>query len=226
MRWTPGMLQRLCISRWLSLLHHVLGVHRWEQNGLEHTCHQPSLSDDEQERKRWLALDSPAFNALRTIVTNKNLLNDMKQMTLFKHTGTLEAFHSVMLKYVPKRLHFGYDSMRARTQLAVLDHNKNVGRQQATTKDGELRWKYPYSRQSGDWVSKPIYEKTTQSFRKDLMERVLEMRDDPTIVYTERYKTPHGRRLLQNIAPVQRPEKSLLVARRSSRFGSHRTKPY
>lgn len=41
-----------------------------------------------------------------------------------------------MLKYVPKRLHFGYDSMRARTQLAIMDHNENVGRQQATTKEG------------------------------------------------------------------------------------------
>ena len=51
-------------------------------------------------------------------------------------SGSLEVFHSTMLKYTPKRLHFFYDSMLARTMLAVIDHNVNVGRQLATTKTG------------------------------------------------------------------------------------------
>ncbi|CAL8258601.1 unnamed protein product [Arctogadus glacialis] len=40
-----------------------------------------------------------------------------------------------------KRLHFAYSSMKARTLLSVMDNNENVGRQQATTSDAELRWK-------------------------------------------------------------------------------------
>ncbi|KAL7381559.1 hypothetical protein ABVT39_007691, partial [Epinephelus coioides] len=54
-------------------------------------------------------------------------------MTHFKHTGSVEVYHNVMLKYLPKRLHFGYDTMVARTQLAILDNNYNVGREQAVT---------------------------------------------------------------------------------------------
>ena len=50
--------------------------------------------------------------------------------------GELEVFHSAMLKYVPKRLHFCNTVQKARTQLAVLDHNENVGRAQATTAAG------------------------------------------------------------------------------------------
>ena len=53
-------------------------------------------------------------------------------------TGSLEVFHSVMLKYAEKRLHFNYDSMRARTQLAVIDHNSNLGRPLATTQQGMI----------------------------------------------------------------------------------------
>lgn len=47
-------------------------------------------------------------------------------------------FRAVMLKYAEKRLHFGYDSMRARSQLAVLDHNSNVGSPRATTQQGMI----------------------------------------------------------------------------------------
>ncbi|KAL7372307.1 hypothetical protein ABVT39_013647 [Epinephelus coioides] len=121
--------------------------------------------------------------------------------------GSLEVYHSVVLKYAPKRIHFHYDSMRAWTQLAIMDPNENVGRPQATTKEG----------------------KTTQTFRLDLMERVLRMRDDPSVVFTmpQREKSSKRKRLLQNIATVPRPEKSVLVARRTSRFGrSFRAAPY
>lgn len=42
-----------------------------------------------------------------------------------------------MLKYTQKRLHFSYDVMRARTELAVIDYNANVGRPQAKTQEGK-----------------------------------------------------------------------------------------
>lgn len=42
--------------------------------------------------------------------------------------GTLEVFHSSMLKYCQKRLHFKDYSMKARTQLTVLDQNENQNR--------------------------------------------------------------------------------------------------
>ncbi len=41
------------------------------------------------------------------------------QMSQFHHTGELEVYHSLLLKYVPKHLHFSYKGMVARTQLAV-----------------------------------------------------------------------------------------------------------
>ena len=52
--------------------------------------------------------------------------------------GNLEVFHSFMLKFAPKRIHFEKDTMVARTQLAAVDHNENTGRAKAVTREGNL----------------------------------------------------------------------------------------
>ena len=65
-----------------------------------------------------------------------SLLRDIEKLSGFHHTGSLEVFHSLLLKYCPKRQHFSYVEMQARIELAILDHNYNVQQKQATTKDG------------------------------------------------------------------------------------------
>ncbi len=68
-------------------MHHICGVHRWEEAGVEYTCYHAPLTEEEQRKKRWLKSDSAAFQALRDIVLSKNLQRDLQQMALFKHTG-------------------------------------------------------------------------------------------------------------------------------------------
>ena len=99
-------------------------------------CGQPRISAKDQREIEWLESGSPAHVALEEVVTNKKLLKDLEKLTEFHHTGVLESYHSVMTKYVPKREHFSYNGMVARTQLAILDHNANVGRKQAEIKKG------------------------------------------------------------------------------------------
>ncbi|KAM4567181.1 uncharacterized protein PAE49_010598 [Odontesthes bonariensis] len=177
--------EEVCVRRWTGLLHHICGIHRWEDGGAECTCPHPPLTEEQQKRKKWLDKNSPAFLGLQTVVMDKDLLRDLKQMTLFKLTGSLEVYHSAMLKYAEKRVHYGYDGMRARTQLAIMDHNSNVDRPQATTKKGEPRHRFVFPKQSDRWIAKPINKKTQEAFRDDLMQRVLERRDDPTVIYSE-----------------------------------------
>ncbi|XP_077065543.1 uncharacterized protein LOC143718343 [Siphateles boraxobius] len=209
-----------CVRRWKSLLHHICGIHRWEEDGAQYTCNHTTLTEDEQRRKKWLRPDSSAFVALKGVMLDKNLLRDLRQMSLFKHTGSLEVYHQVMLKYAEKRLHYSYDSMRARTQLTVLDHNSNVGRTHVKTIEGQPRYKAVYSRQSQQWVAKPMFDNTTQAFRDDLVERVLRRREDSTVVFSDTLppRKPGQRKLLQNIAPIPRPDKSDLVAHTTSRL--------
>ena len=71
------------------------------------------------------------------LTKDKNLLWDIKKLTGFHHTGSLEVFHSSLLKYFSKRQHFSYLGMQARLELAILDHNYNTDRKQATTRSGK-----------------------------------------------------------------------------------------
>uniref|UniRef100_A0A8C5GYH7 Uncharacterized protein n=1 Tax=Gouania willdenowi TaxID=441366 RepID=A0A8C5GYH7_GOUWI len=114
-------------------------------DGQEYQCYHEDLDEEQQRRKKWLANDCSAYNALKAVVLDKYLLKDLNQLTLFKHTGGLEVFHSSMLKYAEKRQHYSYVTMQARIQLSVLDHNHNVGRQHDSTEFGE------YSRYSTSW---------------------------------------------------------------------------
>ncbi|KAL7383208.1 hypothetical protein ABVT39_006543 [Epinephelus coioides] len=195
------------IRRWKSLLHHIRGVHRWEENGEEHKRYHPDLSADEQRKKRWLLEDSAAFKALYEVVMNRRLLQDLEQMTLFKHTGNLEVFHNALLKYCPKRLHFDYPSMQAHTRLAVMDHNENhnTKREQALTATGLQRHNVVFQKQSKQWVSQPIYKETTQRFRDDLMEQVLHRRLDPSVIFRDSTSKVNVPRLAANIAPFPKP---------------------
>ena len=73
---------------------------------------------------------------LINVVKDKTLLKDIKWLTGFHHTGSLEVFHSLLLKYCPKRQHFSYVGMQAHIELAILDHNYNTEQKHATTKKG------------------------------------------------------------------------------------------
>ena len=75
------------LRRWMSLQHHITGVHRWEDNGTEYRCFHKDLSAQEQRSKMWLQENSPAFKALMSMVMDTRLIKDLQQMTLFKHTG-------------------------------------------------------------------------------------------------------------------------------------------
>ena len=65
------------------------------------------------------------------------LLKDLAKLTDFCHTGKIEVYHSMMLKYCSKQEHFSYKAMVAGTQFAALDNNANAERPQALVQSGE-----------------------------------------------------------------------------------------
>ena len=73
------------------------------------------------------------------------------------HTGSLEVFHSLINVYATKSQEFGFNTMNARVEIAVFDHNNNVGRKQDVikkeTKKGSGKkddLKSPVIRQKGE----------------------------------------------------------------------------
>lgn len=105
--------------------------------------------------------------------------------------------------------------MCARTMLAVLDNNKNVGRAQATIQAGPQKGKkrfdlvYPKGRKS--WVVKPVYEKKTYDYVNQLIADVLAQ-------VTEGKGEMVVREQRRNIAAEAMPEKSETIKKHRSRF--------
>ena len=92
------------MEKWKSIVPHISNVHEWdsEPNALFPKCVYPTLSPEEQRTKKWLRLGSASYNALRKVVLKDSLLWDMKKLSGFHHNGSLEVFHSLLLKYCLK----------------------------------------------------------------------------------------------------------------------------
>jgi hypothetical protein len=199
---------------WISILHHVVNKHSWKNGKHFLMCGHGRLSRSKERKTKWLEAGSAPHVALEEVVLNRKLLKDIAKLTEFHHTGNLEVFHSLLLKYVPKRTHFSYNGMLARTQLAVIDNNFNTGRMHATVKQGkakgEKKYKvvFPKGRQS--WVAKPVLERKSFAFIQNLMEDVMSFQNNK--VQTSLVSIP------KNIAPTPRPNKVEVIAAHRSRM--------
>ncbi|XP_071851737.1 uncharacterized protein [Apostichopus japonicus] len=208
----------LLLEKFSSVVYHTANIHSWDTCNKFHRCEHPPIREDDEVEPAWLKLDSPAHNALKDIVMDKRLLKDIRFLNRSCHTGSQEVFHGAMLKYCPKRQEFDFPNMLARTQLAIIDHNENSGRQQAVVrkghKKGQKRYNVVFSKASKKWVIKPIYEAKEYSFIYDLLMNAVAMKIGHLHVLP-----PVKKDLPQNIARVPKPSKAELVNTLKARFG-------
>ena len=151
------------------------------------------------------------------MVLNTKLLKDIAKITDFCHTGRLEVYHSMMLKYCPKREHFSYQGMVARTQLAAIDNNHNTGRRQAVIKSGAqeglARYKLCFPKANKRWVVKPVTEKKSYEYLRDLLAQVVQRCEAGN-----RIAQPIPVLLPRNIAAEPTPPKADIIDNHCSRF--------
>ena len=152
--------EELLREKWLIVLFHVQNIHQWRTSKQFLKCEHRRLTKKEVKAKEWLTADSEAFKALQSIVTHKNILNDLKYLTRFLHTGILEIYHALYNKWVPKRQHFSYLGMVTRSQLAIMHFNKGSELEYATTKAGEKRYNVFFSKITNSFGHRsPLKEK-------------------------------------------------------------------
>lgn len=207
-------------EKWLSFLHHCRNEHTWTDATLFMQCDHGELSGS---KKKWLHAESAAYASLVSVFEDRQLLKDMEQLTQFMHTGALENYHSLMAMTCPKRIFFGYNAMRARTQLAAIRHNYNVGREQATTKSGKPRWNVVFPKAQKRWSAKKIYQRSSNAYVHDISDIVqetvaeLQKKEVPQCVLQFPGKPAH---IAENIAHEEKPLKSHTVASYVSRFAA------
>ena len=200
-------------EKWTSIVHHIKNKHKWDSGTKYTKCCHKRLKKSERKSKPWLIEGSEAFKAVQDVVFEKKLLTDLEHLTKYSHTGNLEVYHALLNKYAPKREHFSYRGMICRTQLAAMDHNEGANLPQAQLKDGTLRYKLVFPKQSAAWTVKPIKVQKNKTHVNDMVSRVIECSnknikiDEPSIASIPR-----------NIASTPRPNKKDVVAEHRSRF--------
>lgn len=201
-------------EKWTSIVHHICGKHSWTANNHFHKCLHPRYTKAQNKKKKWLKSGSPAHEALKSVVFGKSLLKDLPRLTKFSHTGFLEVFHALFTKYAPKRSHFWYEGMLTRSQLAILDHNTNVGSTQALTKSGTPRYSIAFTKATKSWVAKPIARQKDKAIFHAIVERVVE-----ACCNNEDLEMPVIPKLPKNIATAK-PDKTKeeIIRQHRSRF--------
>ena len=206
-------------EKWLSMLEHIVNKHTWKSSPkfqFVKKCGHAVMSRREKKSITWLKKGSPSLVALEEVVTNQKLLKDLAKLTEFHHTGQLESYHSLMTKYVPKREHFSYNGMVARTQLAILDHNANTNRSQAEVKkgpcQGEKRYKLLCAKQRKNWVVKEVKTPKVYGYIEDMMDDVILCQEGKKFPYKPTQQAKH-------IAPTPKPCKQDIIEKHQSRSG-------
>ena len=127
-------------------------------------------------------------------------------------------YHSLLLKYCSKRLHFGYKVMIAQTQLAALDHNNNVDRSQATTAHEQKRYKVVFPKAKKQWIAKPIMEPKSYGYLNDMLAAVLERRSTTHKSLKTKKAYPPQASIPPNIATCPRLPEETVKENYKSRF--------
>ena len=142
-------------------------------------------------------------------------MNDLAFLTKFCHTGVLEVYHSLYNKWVPKRQHFSYAGMLARSQLPIMDFNQGSNLKEAKTKDGEDRFHVLSSKITNTWTAKPIKEEKDHPYLHNMVRETVQLaREKKTLPLSVLPKLP------KNIASTPKPDKKEVIRNQKSRFGN------
>ncbi|KAK3741667.1 hypothetical protein QZH41_016251, partial [Actinostola sp. cb2023] len=100
--------QELALAKWLSIGNHVTNKHTGHASSLYPNCTHPPL------HKKWFKPGSEAFEKLSDILENKRIQDDIKQLSPYGQTSSIEGFHSIINHFAPKMVHFSYKGMWSR----------------------------------------------------------------------------------------------------------------
>eukprot|EP00111_Clytia_hemisphaerica_P012466 TCONS_00036573-protein len=159
---------------WLGVLHHVCGKHVWAGG----QCSHGDLKDEAS--KKPLDKNSKAMEALRNAVLDKTFIDSLKFYTRFRHTGQLESFNSMLLKYAPKRVAFSYKYFTDRMFLAAMDHNIHLSRKPVVTRYGRYLQRRKFSKRSKQWCAQSVKKAKNYPHLPTLLAAILKRRRNHT----------------------------------------------
>ena len=181
------------------------------------SCAHPPLDAEKIDGTRWLLLGSTSHQALQSIVLNKTLIKALDQMTKANHTGALEVYHSLLLKYCEKRNHISREGMIARTALATLDTTTMWKDSRQRLRLEILGTKLSIQREGRTgWLSQSQRSKAIYDYIDAILTKVVEARHNDMTIPTEELQP--SSQLPPSIADVPRPPKQDVISKHHTRF--------
>ena len=209
---------------WKSLLYHVSNRHRFKKKFPKYQkCRHKPLTKKQALQKKWIKKDSLAYDGLEKIILDPKTLKDMDHLVDPYHTESVEVFHSLLNSYASKRHEFELNVMDARVKLAVIDHNYNINRKQATVnverkgsaKKGEKQWKLISSKLSKEWIAKEKKEPKSFEFVQILLSEVVNRKEKGEKINQKASELANRLKGPKNIAYTERPESSKIIEKHS-----------
>ena len=148
-----------------SIVFHTINKHKWPGAKKFKKCAHENLTRHDERQTQWMKEDSEAHKALKSVMLDKHLHNDIKYLTNVVNTTSVEVFNNVLLKYLPKQYHFEFEHMELGAYLAALDTNANVNRKQAVL-NGTERFKIAWRKSTKKRVARVVYEPKSYNYLK------------------------------------------------------------
>ncbi|XP_039667161.1 uncharacterized protein LOC120565424 isoform X2 [Perca fluviatilis] len=195
------------VAKWMSIVNHIQNVHLHENP----ECQHPDRVS--RDPSKWFQPGSMALYKVEKILVNKRVVKDVEKLSHHYQTSSLEAFHSLILRFTPKNVVFPFMGMLCRLYLAAMHYNENADCEQATTSAGQPVFKvvFPKSRK-GEVTARPVKTDPTYKLMRLVFEEVFE---DPTPFVEVLKLIPIPKDLASE---HERPSKEEVVARHLSRF--------
>ncbi|XP_030222827.1 uncharacterized protein LOC115551293 [Gadus morhua] len=160
------------VAKWTSLINHIQNIHSHDNPAFPKCLHPVRRTRDP---KKWFQPGTKALYKVEKILTSKRVLTDVEKLSSKYQTSTLEAFHSVILRFTPKNVVFPFIGMLCRLYLAAMHFNENAGRCQAKTNSGRLRYKLSFPKaKKGAATVKAVKTQRTYCYTLSLMHLLFE----------------------------------------------------
>ncbi|KAM9355035.1 uncharacterized protein KZ484_013238 [Pholidichthys leucotaenia] len=209
-----GQSPDVIVAKWQSLGNHI-------QN--KHSNHGPlfpaCLHDDpgtQTKPKKWLKPSTKGCEKVVDMINKTRVLRDVRKLSPGQQTSNVEAFHSLIIRFAPKSVHFSFLGMLTRLCLAAMHYNENAGHKQAKNRDGELVFiiRYPKFKHGGYTLqAKKVHP--TFEYVDDLMNTLFQKTlVDPTHL-CEEWKDVQARVPATLSSTFQRPIKADAVEQHS-----------
>lgn len=154
----------LILAKWNSFLRHVANKHADHPDPLYKVCNHGSLPS-----RKWIKIGTAAYDKLKSLLTGKALLNDIKQLSPDAQTSCLEGFHATLNHWHPKMIGFSWLGSFCRHILAILHFNENLHRDTQVNRDGEKYFQITYPKfKVGEEVVREVAKPPKYVYAEDI----------------------------------------------------------